>query len=276
MRCSSCGQITSQASEARYWDTMTQFDRPDFNDPSGRTFSRRDHVARKRLRSVARLLSQEPANIRILDVGCSRGQFVASATAAGFAAEGVEPAPQMVTEARARGLKIHQGLLEEQNFPAGSFNAVTLFEVVEHLKDPIHLLLECRRVLTPNGILVISTGNASSWTAAMMRSRWDYFDMSKDGGHISFFNPQSIRQLASNVNFDVVTIRTARVKFHDKIDTSPWLYSACKIFAELLNLPAQILDKGHDMLVYLRPNVQQASNLSTDTSPPQLPSRVSE
>jgi 2-polyprenyl-3-methyl-5-hydroxy-6-metoxy-1,4-benzoquinol methylase len=147
---------------------------------------------------------------------------------------------------------VHQGLLEEQRFPAASFDALTLFEVIEHLNDPRLLLRECRRVLKPGGILVISTGNTASWTAATMKSRWDYFQIAKDGGHISFFNPSSLRRLAANCGFAVERIDTARVKFHEKEDSARWLYAAGKMVAELLNVPARVLGKGHDMLAYLR------------------------
>lgn len=252
LRCADCGQLVSQATPVRYWETMAQFDRSDFNQPAGTELERRNRVARRRLRVVAKLLGKPPGAARLLDVGCSRGQFVQAAMDFGFEAEGVEPAPQVAAAARASGLKVRQGLLEEQHFADASFDALTLFEVVEHLKDPRSLLGECRRVLKPGGILVISTGNTASWTAAMMRARWDYFQIAKDGGHVSFFNPASLRRLAANCGFAVERIDTARVRFHEKADTTRWVYGAGKVMAELLNLPARLLGRGHDMLAYLR------------------------
>jgi 2-polyprenyl-3-methyl-5-hydroxy-6-metoxy-1,4-benzoquinol methylase len=252
LRCTACGQLLSQASAARYWGTMTQFDRMDYNQPRGRALDRRNQVSHRRLRIIAELIGREPQKTRILDVGCSRGQFMQAAVALGFEAEGVEPAAHVAAATRAAGLKVYTGLLEEQRFATASFDALTLFEVIEHLKDPRGLLRECRRVLKPGGILAISTGNTASWTAATMKSRWDYFQMAKDGGHISFFSPWSLRQLAANCAFVVERIDTARVKFHEREDSKPWVYIAGKITAELLNLPARILGKGHDMLAYLR------------------------
>ncbi len=252
LRCSGCGQLVSQVSAGRYWETMRQFDRPDFNQPAGRELERRYAVARRRLAVIARLLSKGPAEIRLLDVGCSRGQFIAAAGRLGFDAEGVEPAPQVAAAARGAGLKVHAGLLEEQPFAASSFDAVTLFEVIEHLKEPRPLLAECRRILKPGGLLVLSTGNTASWTAAAMGARWDYFHIARDGGHISFYNPASITRLAANCGFDAVRIETARVKFHEKGDAPAWRYSLGKIAAELLNFPARLLGRGHDLLAYLR------------------------
>jgi len=190
--------------------------------------------------------------VRLLDVGCSRGLFVEAAVGLGFQAEGVEPAPHVAAAARAAGLNVHTGLLDAQGFPGESFDAVTLFEVVEHLKDPGSLLRECCRVLKPGGIILLSTGNAMSWTVTAMGARWDYFQIALDGGHISFFNPESIRRLAENSGFTVERIQTARVRFHDKGDVPAWRYVATKAAAELLNYPARLFSRGHDLLAYLR------------------------
>jgi 2-polyprenyl-3-methyl-5-hydroxy-6-metoxy-1,4-benzoquinol methylase len=252
LRCAECGQLVSQVTERRYCETMAAFDRADFNQPEGRELARRNQVANRRLRAIALALGKAPQEVRLLDVGCSRGHFVAAAVGAGFRAEGVEPAPHIAAAARAGGLTIHQGLLEEQRFADESFDALTLFEVVEHLRDPRALLKECHRVLKPGGIVLISTGNAASWTVSFMGRRWDYFHIARDGGHVSFFNPGSMRRLAANCGFAVERIETARARFFEKADASRVLYTAGKIAAELLNLPARWLGRGHDMLAYLR------------------------
>jgi 2-polyprenyl-3-methyl-5-hydroxy-6-metoxy-1,4-benzoquinol methylase len=252
LRCRACGQLMSQVTATRYWETMAQFDRADYNLLQGRELARRNQVARRRLRRIAALLGQAPAGTRLLDVGCSRGHFVAAAAAAGFAAEGVEPAPQIAAAARAAGLMVHTGLLEAQRFAAASFDAVTLFEVIEHLKDPRVLLAECRRILKPRGVLVLSTGNSASWTVAAMGARWDYFHLAQDGGHVSFFNPVSIERLAVACGFGLERMESSRVRFHEKTDVPPWRYALGKAAAELLSLPARLLGKGHDLIAYLR------------------------
>ncbi|MDP2239858.1 MAG: class I SAM-dependent methyltransferase [Burkholderiales bacterium] len=201
---------------------------------------------------TAALLGKAPRDIRVLDVGCSRGQFIAAAIGAGYNAEGVEPAPHIAEAARAGGLPVRTDLLEEQHYADGTFDALTLFEVVEHLRAPLPLLAECRRVLKPGGILLLSTGNAASWTAAVMGARWDYFDMARDGGHVSFFNPRSMALLAANAGFEIEHVDTSRVKFHDKEHTPHWRYVLGKLAAEALNLPARAAGRGHDMLAYLR------------------------
>lgn len=251
-RCAGCGQLLSRTDEVRYQKTLALFDAGEFNLIEGRALGRRDAVAQRRIARIARLLGKPHRDIRLCDVGCSRGQFVAAALAAGCNAEGVEPAPQIAQIAHDAGLPVRTGLLEDQKFPDSTFDALTLFEVVEHLRAPLPLLAECRRVLKPGGILLISTGNAASWTTAAMGAHWDYFDMALDGGHISFFNPRSMALLAGNSGFQVERIDTTRVKFADKGNTTRWRYVLGKLVAETLNLPARLTGRGHDMLAYLR------------------------
>jgi len=253
LRCADCGQLVSQVTAARYWETMKQFDQPGYNQPGAPSQRERgSRVARRRLNAIAALLGRRPQDVRLIDVGCSRGHFVRTAADLGFRAEGVEPAPHIAAAARAAGLNVYTGLLEEQRFPERSFDAVTLFEVIEHLREPRKLLAECRRILKPGGVLLLSTGNTASWTVAAMGPRWDYFDIARDGGHISFFNPQSLRRLAAGCGFAVVRLQTARMKFHERGEVPAWRYTPGKIAAELLNYPARLLGKGHDLLAYLR------------------------
>ena len=130
-QCGECGQLVSRIDEARYWESMQQFDQHEFNQPPPRELERRFRVARRRLDTISALLDRAPAALRVLDVGCSRGNFLAAGTRLGFQMEGLEPAANIAAAARAQGLKVHTGLLADVALPAASFDAITLFEVIE-------------------------------------------------------------------------------------------------------------------------------------------------
>jgi len=190
--------------------------------------------------------------VRLLDVGCSSGALLRVATRLGFDAEGVEPAARAVETARQNGLRVHRGLLHEQHFADGYFHAITMFELIEHLPEPLAVLHECSRILCAGGVLAVSTPNAASWTAKIMGARWENFDLIKRGGHISFFNPRSIRLAAQRGGMVVERIETRGVRFFEKGELPSALHSIAKLGSELLNVPSQLAGRGHDMLVFMR------------------------
>lgn len=124
LRCPTCGQWISQCSEARYWQSMEEFNDPKGTLPDALSQGSGMRRHRKFLGQISSLLSTEPSRTRLLDVGCSRGAFLGSAQQLGYVAEGVEPAPQAAATAQSRGLKVFNGLLHEAGFDTASFDAI--------------------------------------------------------------------------------------------------------------------------------------------------------
>lgn len=252
LRCSACGQLISQCTSADYWESMREFDDPKGTLPVAGSEQRRFRRSKGFLDRISKALNRSAGQIRLLDVGCSSGAFLDAAVKSGFLAEGVEPAPKAAAAAQAAGLNVRQGLLQEGQYADGQFDAVTLFEVIEHLQQPQELLQEVHRILRADGILLIGTGNAASWSMGAMGARWEYLSIAKHGGHISFFSPASIALLAQRSGFSVMAVRTRRVRFYEKDDCAMPFYHAAKLIGELLNVFAVLFDKGHDMTIYLR------------------------
>ncbi|MBN1626330.1 MAG: class I SAM-dependent methyltransferase [Deltaproteobacteria bacterium] len=255
--CPSCGQIVSSCTKERY-----ELSNQDWNTEKGTWPSEKDmrRLMRRKTRDIAIIsdLLTIKTDIHLLDVGCSNGAFVSFANSLGLNAEGVDPSEKAVRNGIDRGLNIHLGYLHEVAFQDDAFDAITLYEVIEHLNEPKVLLKECHRILKPNGVLVIGTGNVNSWTRRIRKSKWDFFDMMEHGGHISFFSPKSLDVLASRTGFVVKKARTSSVKFYEKGEVPYLLYRMAKIFSEMLNIPARIFNKGHQMEVYLVANKTKA------------------
>ena len=64
---------------------------------------------------------------------------------------------------RKRGLDLRAGTVEENNFPDGSFDVITMWDALEHFQDPKNSLACAYRLLSPRGILVINTPDSSSF-----------------------------------------------------------------------------------------------------------------
>lgn len=249
--CRQCGHMVNACSKELYDLTMQEFNT--IKDTSNAdSVDRGFRLHSKRLTLIRRILGLPAENICILDIGCSSGDFLKSAKKLGFNVEGVEPASNAVAVARSYGFTVYEGGVEHKEIPRNYFNALTTFEVIEHLDNPIQFLKQCKDILKPGGILVIGTGNTDSWTQKFMGGKWEYYDISKHGGHISFFNTHSLKLLIENAGFEMVNLKTRCVKFLEKGKTTHLQYRLVKILTELLNFPAQLADKGHDMLAICR------------------------
>lgn len=92
-------------------------------------------------------LTQKP-NPRLLDIGCAAGLFLSLAGQRGFDAEGLELNQHYVDYVKAhRPVKVYPKLLEEMQYPDGSFDVVTLWDVLEHLPKLMDTLKETSRIL---------------------------------------------------------------------------------------------------------------------------------
>jgi SAM-dependent methyltransferase len=120
-----------------------------------------ERVGARRSRQFGRFLKAAGRPSRLLDVGCGYGFFLKLAREAGWEAIGVDPDPQAIAYATRR-LRVNAlcGDLRGTRFSASSFELVTLWNVLECVPDPLELLNEVYRVLTPGGRVFIRTQNA--------------------------------------------------------------------------------------------------------------------
>ena len=96
-----------------------------------------------------------PSNGRLLDVGCGYGFFLGKARERGWFVNGVEPCVHARDYALKTGLQVDLGGLPEQKYPDGSFDVVTMFYVLEHVREPLSYLKEAYRILKPGGLLLV-------------------------------------------------------------------------------------------------------------------------
>ena len=155
-----------------------------------------------RARTLKSLLPE--SHHRLLDIGCGAGNFLMVAGEEGFVGEGLE-LNQLYIEyiAAHRNLKVNARLLEEMNYPAGSFDVVALWDVLEHLPRPVETLNEVRRVLRQGGILGLTTINHACINEAILKARWRYY-MPPD--HLCSFTPALLDMLLKKCGFTVVKI----------------------------------------------------------------------
>ena len=143
---------------------------------------------------------------RVLDVGCSIALFLKIAKARGWDTLGLELNRKAVKHAvEVYGLDVRPQLLHEAALAPESFDAVTLWEVLEHVSDPRDVLAQCSAVLKPSGILAILVPNRDALSARIMRQACSCF-----GGrnHLWYFDIRTLSALLEQTGLEVVKTDT--------------------------------------------------------------------
>lgn len=115
--------------------------------------------------------------VKALDIGCGRGEWISLLNENGFNARGIDINESMVRLASQKGLNaaVNDALGELRSLDENSIDIITAFQVVEHIKfdDVLELIKEAKRVLAPCGILILETPNPEN---IMVGTQWFYLD----------------------------------------------------------------------------------------------------
>jgi SAM-dependent methyltransferase len=161
-------------------------------------------------RRRALLLAEARPGERVVDLGCGAGRFLAALADAGARPVGVEIAAEALERARENAPGAELALVEpDGSLPLahGSVDLVWCSEVLEHVPDVAHLLLEVRRVLAPGGRLLATVPfHGRLQAAAIALARFDaHFDPL--GQHVRFFTRRSLAATLAHAGFEDVDVR---------------------------------------------------------------------
>ena len=160
-------------------------------------------------RRRALLLSAARPGETVLDLGCGAGRFVHALNSAGARAIGVEIANAALERARTNAPGADLRLVApDGSLPLdhGEVDLVWCSEVLEHVADTAHVLLEIRRVLRPQGRLLVTVPYHGRIQAAVIAlTRFErHFDPT--GDHLRFYTRRSLRAILHDHGFDHITI----------------------------------------------------------------------
>ncbi|MCC7365940.1 MAG: class I SAM-dependent methyltransferase [Dehalococcoidia bacterium] len=144
---------------------------------------------------------------RLLDVGCALGFFMDTAHRRGWDVEGVDISQHAVSYATEQlGLRAKAGLLREAGYAPGSFDVITMWDVIEHVTDPVAELAYARELLSPHGLLVLSTPDIGALVAKATGPRWMGFKLAEE--HLYYFSRKTIALALERAGFDVLDERS--------------------------------------------------------------------
>ena len=154
----------------------------------------------------------------IFDIGSGSGYFLLRAKEKGWAVDGVEPNLIAADHSRKIGVPVINDFFGNMNIHTmKKFNAINLFDVLEHIHNPIEVLENCYKLLKPKGIIVIEVPNDYNplqkivqntlekeeyWLTVLTKSRNYHWASKMD--HLNYFNFQSLNRLLKRLGFKII------------------------------------------------------------------------
>ena len=146
-----------------------------------------------------------------LDVGCGAGLLAEPLARLGASVTGLDASPELIAaageHAAAQGLAIdyRAGELVELE---GQFELITCMEVIEHVADPAAFVAALAKRLAPDGLLIISTPNATGWSKLLMITLAEGVGQIPKGTHDfdKFITPERMKMLLSDAGLKCLDV----------------------------------------------------------------------
>ena len=143
---------------------------------------------------------------KVLDIGCGSGNFLSGMRSEGwdcFGTEISESSKKFTDKLKSEGIEIHYSELTKTDFSRESFDLITLWHVVEHLREPGKYIRHAKKLLKKDGILFLAFPNIDSISFALWKCNWFHLDLPR---HLYHFSPKSIPVLMEKNGFRVISI----------------------------------------------------------------------
>ncbi len=199
-----------------------------------------------------------------LDVGCSSGEWLEVARDAGWQPQGVEVGAT-ADVARRRGFEVHTGTLESATHLAGDrFALITLWDVLEHLHDPLDALRRVARLLRPGGLVAMTFPNVEGWyprlTYQLLARPFGVWEHPELPVHLFDLSPATAGRLVRRAGLAVQYVTTMPMPFEairprltgELGRRGRALRPAFEVLRLLVYPPARVFDRGNAMFLLAR------------------------
>jgi len=191
---------------AKYYETEEYISH---TDTKRNLFEKVYHLVREyAIKKKVALINTEQIKGSLLDIGCGTGDFLAAAKNNGWSVTGIEPNENARTKANTKTNNSVFETLKLESLPENSFDVITLWHVLEHLPDLESHVNVFRKLLKPNGSLIIAVPNYKSFDANHYKQFWAAYDVPR---HLWHFSQTSIKKLFQN--FQIELNKTIPMKF---------------------------------------------------------------
>lgn len=219
VRCASCDLVFLHPRPMR--ETVEGYFRDSYDGDYGAAEASDDRAPV--FQSVLTHLSQYRSTPgTVLDIGCGDGDFLQLCRQAGWACAGVELSQRAAARAAQRGFTMlpPQALDRAEN--AGSFDAVTLINVLETVANPLSMLRQAAQTLTPDGLILVRATNGGFHLPMRTPARWigSQYDQAF---HWYLYTVKALRTLMAAAGLAVLDARNSTPSRGPLSPTHPWL-----------------------------------------------------
>ena len=152
------------------------------------------------LKNKLKLINSQSPKGRILDIGAGVGDFLSVCKNSGWQTVGIEPSEKAKTIAKSKGVSFVDHLSELENH---SFDIITMWHVLEHVPDLENQVKELKRLIKPNGTVIIAVPNFNSFDANYYGKYWAAFDVPI---HLWHFSKTAIKKLFAIERLELVKV----------------------------------------------------------------------
>lgn len=149
------------------------------------------------------LISKYYKTGNILDIGCGTGEFLNTCKNAKWKTMGIEPDPgarKMAIENY--GLDVREEV-EIKKLDNESFDIISMWHVLEHVPQLNERIEDLKRLIKPNGVIIIAVPNCNSLDAGIYKEHWAAYDVPR---HLYHFTPKDIEQIFKNHGLKLNTV----------------------------------------------------------------------
>ena len=217
----------------------------------------RTHTTKQKVR----LLKKTIKTGSHLDIGCGTGEFLNACQKAGFKTKGIEPSHTARKQAIENySLDVSKNI-DLSQYKKNEFDSITMWHVLEHIPNLEKTLTQLKRILKPNGRIIIATPNHECWDAKHYKQYWAAWDVPI---HFWHFSQKTKTALLKKYNFDLTQKKPMIFDAYYISLLSEEFISGKKNLAKAFliglfsNVFGRITKNGHSSIIYIfKPHQKQ-------------------
>lgn len=208
VKCDNCDFVFTgkKPTEQDLIEHYNQYTRDDYLPP----------LTIKRYNELLDIMEKYRKTNNLLDIGSGMGYFLEQAKLRGWNVYGTEFTNEAISICTEKGLTMHKGVLDVNNYEPDFFDVITSFEVIEHINNPSSEMSSINTILRKGGLFYCTTPNFNSISRLYLKSKWNNIHYPE---HLSYYAVSSLSDLLKKHHITPLKTLTTGISF-TRIKTS--------------------------------------------------------